>query len=102
MAKDSSFNYINLDDNKEELSQTFVEKVSRIYSYSFYQWLLEFSNYKKYVPTSKQIDDFEMKSEEEENLIFNKFTKEKYYSLNIERVKADRNDSAFSGLEKGL
>ena len=84
LAKDSSFNYINLDDNKEELSQVLVQKVSRYDSYSFYQWLLEFSNYEKYVPTSKQIDDFEMKSEEEENLIFNKFTKEKQYSFDIE------------------
>ena len=50
--------------------------------------MLKFSNYEKYVPTSKQLDEFEnkIKSEEEEILIFDKFKKEKEYFFDLDGI----------------
>ena len=86
LAKKSSFKFLDLE---EEIEKEFsIEKVCRNSSYEFYQYLLEFSNYNKYVPTYDDLEKFvdNIKSEEEENLIFDKFKNEKQYFFNIEGI----------------
>jgi len=87
LVKDSYFNYIDLD-RKNRLEKYKIEKVSRFQTYAFCQFLLEFSNYNKYVPTSKDIDTLfdDLKTEEEELELFKKFKDEKKYFFNIEGI----------------
>ena len=85
LVKNSYFNYLDIDNNKK-LAKYEISKVSRFETYAFYQFLLEFSNFNKYIPTSNDIDDFEgnLISEEEELELFIKFKEDKKYYSNIE------------------
>ena len=87
LVKDSYFNYIDLD-RKNRLEKYKIEKVCRFQTYTFYQFLLEFSNYNKYVPTSKDIDVLfdDLKTEEEELELFKKFKDERKYFFNTEGI----------------
>ena len=85
LAKNSFFNYLDIENNNI-IEKYEIGKISRFQTYAFYQFLLEFSNFNKYIPTSKNIDDLEedLISEEEELKLFSKFKEDKKYYSNIE------------------
>ena len=87
LAKNSHFYYLEIK-GKEKLDKYNIDSVTSLDSYAFYQFLLEFSNYKKYIPTSEQVDEFEekLKLDGEELSLYNKYKSEKEYSFNIEGI----------------
>ena len=82
LTSNSYFFYIG-ENNRQEKHE--VLKVSRYDSYLFYQYLLKFSNYKKYVPTYEQFDEaFEdFKDETEELVFFEKYKKRRNNNFDI-------------------
>ena len=93
LAKNSHFNYIDIS-GKEKLDKYIINNVSKDDTYAFYQFLLEFSNIKKYIPTSEQIDEFEdkLKLEGEEVILYDKFNEDKIYCFNIEGIFQNSNN----------
>ena len=86
LAKNSRFYYLEIE-GKEKLDIYSINTISKYDTYDFYQFVLEFSNVKKYIPTSEQVDEFEDKliSEGEEILLYDRFINEKH-SLNNEGI----------------
>ena len=94
LTKKSFFFYLN-EENKEDIHK--IENVSRAESYLFYQLLLKFSNYKKYLPSYEQYYNAieNSKEETEERALFKKYLKKENnkfnFYLKLNKIKQNKN-----------